>query len=265
MRILVAQNNPEVANRVQRGHVAEGYTVDVVADGSEALALAEINPYVALILEATLPGKDGFTVVHDLRRKHINTPILFLSARYDVESRVRGLDVGGDDYLPMPFSMTELSARLRALLRRQWPSKSNNVLRVADLALDLQKQDATRGGKQIMLTRREFTLLAFLMRCSPEPVSKAAIKRHAWDQHFDSGTNGVSVYIRRLRMKIDQTGSLPLIHTIKDAGFALREDGNKDQPELAINRQNGFLNEKYTLNMASLRHRQRFQVELQQI
>lgn len=169
-----------------------------------------------------MPAKDGFTVVRQLRRKQIATPVLFLTSRSEVEDRVRGLDAGGDDYLTKPFSMAELLARLRALLRRQRPQASN-TLRVADLELDLVTHEANRAGERIELTRREFALLEFLMSSSPRVVSKTAIVEHVWDQHFDSDTNVVNVYMKLLRKKIDRPGWPPLLQTVRGVGFAVRE------------------------------------------
>jgi DNA-binding response OmpR family regulator len=223
MRILLAEDVSKVAEHIRQGLTAEGYSVDVAADGDEALWLAEIHPYDVLVLDVMMPAKDGFTVVRQLRRKNITTPVLFLTSRGEVEDRVRGLDAGGDDYLTKPFSMPELLARLRALLRRQRP-QATNTIRVADLELDLISHHATRGGKKIELTRREFALLEFLMSASPKPVSKTAIVEHVWDQHFDSETNVVNVYIKHLRRKIDREEWKPLLHTIRGVGFAVRED-----------------------------------------
>jgi len=212
-----------MAEHVRLGLTAEGYAVDVAADGDEALWLATENPYDALVLDVMMPSRDGFSVVRQLRRKQINIPVIFLTARADVEDKVRGLDAGGDDYLTKPFSIAELLARLRALLRRQRP-QAINVLRVADLELDLVAHEARRGGERIELTRREFALLEFLFSTSPKPVSKTAIVEHVWDQHFDSETNVVNVYIKLLRRKIDRSGWRPLIHTVRGVGFALREE-----------------------------------------
>jgi DNA-binding response OmpR family regulator len=223
MRILLAEDVSKVAEHIRQGLAAEGYSVDVAADGDEALWLAEIHPYDVLVLDVMMPAKDGFTVVRQLRRKNITTPVLFLTSRGEVEDRVRGLDAGGDDYLTKPFSLAELLARLRALLRRQRPQASNTI-RVTDLELDLISHLATRGGEKIELTRREFALLEFLMSSSPKPVSKTAIVEHVWDQHFDSETNVVNVYIKHLRRKIDRPGWKPLLHTIRGVGFAVRED-----------------------------------------
>ena len=222
MRILVAEDVAKVAQHIRQGLAAEGYSVDVASDGEEALWLAELHPYDLVVLDVMLPSKDGFTLVRQLRRKQIMMPVLFLTSRAEVEDRVRGLDAGGDDYLTKPFSMAELLARVRALLRRQRPQASN-VLRVADLELDLISHHATRRGERIELTRREFALLEFLMSASPHPVSKTAIIEHVWDQHFDSQTNVVNVYIKHLRNKIDRTGWEPLLHTVRGVGFVVRE------------------------------------------
>jgi DNA-binding response OmpR family regulator len=223
MRILVAEDVGKVAAHIRQGLEAEGYSVDVAINGDDALWLAEIHPYDVLVLDVMMPGKDGFTVVRQLRRKQITTPVIFLTSRGEVEDRIRGLDAGGDDYLSKPFSLAELLARLRALLRRQ-RGQGCNALRVADLELDLVEHKAARGGEMIELTRREFALLEFLMSSSPKPVSKTAILEHVWNQHFDSETNVVNVYIKHLRRKIDRPGWQPLLHTLRGVGFALREE-----------------------------------------
>lgn len=222
MRILLAEDERKVAEHVRAGLAAEGYAVDVAHDGDEALWLAESNTYDALLLDINMPHKDGITVVRLLRRKGVLAPVIFLTARDDIEDKVRGLDAGADDYLTKPFSIVELLARLRAVLRRQRPQASN-LVRVADLELDLVSHDARRAGEKIELTRREFALLEFLINASPRPVSKTAIVEHVWDQHFDSETNVVNVYIKMLRRKIDKDGLPPLIHTVRGVGFALRE------------------------------------------
>lgn len=223
MRILLAEDERKVAEHVRAGLEAEGYAVDVAHDGDEALWLAESSTYDALLLDINMPHKDGITVVRLLRRKNILTPVIFLTARDDIEDKVRGLDAGGDDYLTKPFSIVELLARLRALLRRQRPQAAN-LVRVANLELDLVSHEARRAGETVELTRREFALLELLISASPRPVSKTAIVEHVWDQHFDSETNVVNVYIKLLRRKIDKPGLAPLIHTVRGVGFALRED-----------------------------------------
>jgi DNA-binding response OmpR family regulator len=198
MRILLAEDEAKVAEHVRRGLTEEGYAVDVAADGPEALWLAESNDYDALVFDVMMPGQDGVSVLRQLRRKGRRTPAIFLTARHQLEDRVRGLDAGADDYLAKPFSMLELLARLRAILRRQRPELADRI-RVGDLELDLVAHVATRRGERIALTNREFSLLEFLMISSPKPVSKTAIVEHVWEQHFDSGTNIVNVYIKYLR------------------------------------------------------------------
>jgi DNA-binding response OmpR family regulator len=222
MRILLAEDETKVARHLAQGLSAEGYAVDIAADGDEAIWLAENTPYDIILLDVMMPGKDGFTIVRHLRRKQIITPVIFITARGEVEDRIRGLDAGGDDYLTKPFSLSELLARVRARLRRQ-QAQPFNIMRVGDLELDLISHDAARAGQKIELTKREFALLEFLMVSAPKPVSKTAIVEHVWDQHFDSETNVVNVYIKHLRRKIDRPGLKPLLHTVRGVGFVIRE------------------------------------------
>lgn len=222
MRILVAEDDEKVAAHIRRGLQEEGYAVDVAADGGEALWLAGHHPYDAMIFDVMMPVQDGVLAVRQLRRKGVRTPVILLTARHELADRVAGLDAGADDYLAKPFSMIELLARLRAVLRRQRPDSSDH-LRVADLELDLRSHTVRRGGAEVRLTNREFALLELLMASSPKPVSKTAIIEHVWDQHFDSGTNVVNVYINYLRAKIDRPGLKPLLQTVRGVGFALRE------------------------------------------
>jgi len=222
MRILIADDDPKAAGLVVQGLKAEGYAVDLARDGDEAVWLAELHPYDIMALDVMMPGKDGFSVVRHLRRKGINTPVIFLTARGEVEDRIGGLDAGGDDYLVKPFSLAELLARIRALLRRGRPHLSN-TMRVGDLELDLVSRKVSRAGKAIELTNREFALLEFLCLNSPKAVSRMAIVEHVWDQHFDSQTNVVNVYINYLRRKIDLPGMKPLLHTTRGVGFALTD------------------------------------------
>lgn len=222
MRLLLAEDTAKVAEHLRLGLTAEGYCVDVAADGDEALWLAETHPYDALVLDVMMPGKDGITVVRQLRRKQINTPVIFLATRAEVVDRVRGLDAGGDDFLGKPFLLQELCARLRALLRRQRPN-GTNLLRVADLELDTVEHTVVRAGEPIALTRREYALLEQLMSAAPKPVTKAAIIEHVWNQNFDANTNVVNVYINHLRHKINRAGWKPLLHTLRGTGYVLRE------------------------------------------
>ncbi|MCC6233199.1 MAG: response regulator transcription factor [Verrucomicrobiales bacterium] len=222
MRILVAEDEVRVAEHLRRGLSEAGYAVDIAADGAEALWLAENHPYDAMVLDVMMPGQDGITALRQMRRKGLNAPAIFLTARHELEDRLRGLDAGADDYLAKPFSMAELLARLRAVLRRQRADPIDR-LRVADLELDLLTRTAYRQGQEIRLTNREFGVLELLMISSPRPVSKTALIEHVWDQHFDSGTNVVNVYVNYLREKIDRPGWRPLIQTLRGVGFALKE------------------------------------------
>jgi len=223
MRILVADDDTKASGLLLQGLKAEGYAVDQAADGDEATWLAQSHTYDVMVVDVMMPGKDGFTVVRQLRKKNIMTPVIFVTARGEVEDRVRGLDAGGDDYLVKPFSLTELQARLRAILRRQ-RAQPTNVLRVGDLELDLIARKARRASQEIELTNREYALLEFLVLNSPKPVSKMAIVEHVWDQHFDSQTNVVNVYVNYLRKKIDLPGLKPLLRTVRGVGFALSEE-----------------------------------------
>jgi len=223
MRILLAEDETKTAEYVKRGLTEAGYAVDLAADGEEALWLSENNPYDVIILDVMMPARDGFSIVRQLRRTGIGAPVLFLTARSDVADRIKGLDAGGDDYLIKPFSISELLARVRALLRRRRPDATTNIT-IGDLQLDLISHQARRGNLHISLSNREFALLEFLMISSPRPVSKTAIVEHVWDQNFDSQTNVVNVYIKYLRSKIDQPGYKRLIHTVRGIGFALREE-----------------------------------------
>lgn len=224
MRILVAEDEAKVAEHIRRGLCEAGYAVDVASDGAEALWLAENHPYDAMVLDVMMPGQDGMTTLRQMRRKGLHAPAIFLTARHELEDRVRGLDAGADDYLAKPFSMVELLARLRAVLRRQ-RAEPLDRLRVGDLELDLLTRTAHRLGQSIPLTNREFGVLELLMLSSPRPVARTALIEKVWDQHFDSGTNVVNVYVNYLREKIDRAGWPPLIHTIRGVGFVLKEPG----------------------------------------
>lgn len=196
--------------------------MDVCANGEEGLAAAKNTPFDVIVLDIMLPGRDGLSVLHQLRERKLTTPVLLLSARGDVGERVRGLDAGADDYLPKPFELAELIARVRALGRRSSESKSP-LLRVADLTLDTVTHQAQRGGKVIELTAREYRLLEFLMNSAGRLCGRMMILEKVWDYDFDPGTNLVDVYIRRLREKIDANFSSKLIHTVRGSGYILKE------------------------------------------
>lgn len=223
MRILLVEDEAKVAAHVAQGLKAEGYAVDLATDGEEAVWLAENYPYDLVLLDIMMPGRDGVMVLRHLRKKGILVPVIFLTARGESEDRVHGLDAGADDYLVKPFLLSELLARIRAVLRRQ-RSQPVNFLRVGDLELDLLSRKAKRGGQEIELTNREYALLELLMTQSPKVMTKSAIIEHVWDQHFDSGTNVVNVYMNYLRRKVDLPGMKPLLHTVRGIGFTVRED-----------------------------------------
>jgi DNA-binding response OmpR family regulator len=223
MRILVAEDDSKLRSHLKRALTEVGYAVDDTADGEEALWLLCEHAYDAAILDITMPGRDGVSVTRQLRAAGQTVPVLLATARGEVRDRVGGLDAGADDYLVKPFSVEELLARLRAVLRRRRPELSDTV-RVADLELDLRVRTASRAGREILLTNREFSLLAALAEASPRPVPKTMLVERVWDQHFDSGTNVLNVYINYLRKKIDLPGMRPLLHTLRGVGFALREE-----------------------------------------
>ena len=225
MRVLVAEDERSISAHVKQGLEEASYAVDIANDGDEAVWLATNTEYDAIVMDVMMPVRDGFSAVKELRRKGVLTPTIMLTARGEVEDRIRGLDAGADDYLTKPFSIAELQARLRALLRRQRGGVSNE-LRVEDLELDLLAHKARRGGRDIELTNREFSLLELLMSSSPRPVSKTAIVEHVWDQHFDSGTNVVNVYIRHLREKIESPDEPTLLHTVRGLGFVLKKENS---------------------------------------
>lgn len=222
MRLLLAEDEIHLADQIRADLTDAGYAVDVAADGDAARQLAEANTYDALLLDINMPRQDGLTLVRHLRRRGIHAPAIFLTAQNDIADKVRGLDAGADDYLTKPFSIAELLARVRALLRRQ-PSATARLARVADLELDLVSHAARRADETIALTRREFALLELLIRASPQPVCKADIVARVWPQQGGAATNVVNVYINLLRRKIDRPGQVPLIHTVRGVGFVLRE------------------------------------------
>jgi DNA-binding response OmpR family regulator len=221
MRILVVDDDRRLCAIVKRGLMEEAYAVDIAYDGEEAEYLADINTYDLIILDIMMPGKDGIEVCRDLRSKHIRTPIMMLTAKDTVEDRVRGLDSGADDYLIKPFAFSELMARVRALLRREASSKSPE-LKIGDLILNTQSRELIKGSKIIELTTKEYTILEYLMSHPNVVVTRTMIEEHAWDYNFDSLSNLVDVYIRRLRRKIGDEAENSIIQTIRGAGYRLK-------------------------------------------
>ena len=220
MRILLVEDDAVIASSLSKGLREEAYAVDVATDGDAAVYQAAINPYDAIVLDVMLPKRDGFAVLRELRRRGLATPVLMLTARDAVSDRISGLDTGADDYLTKPFEFGELLARLRALLRRG-PALAPAVLRVADLELDTHAQRATRAGRPVALTTREYTLLEFLARNAGRVVGRAEISDHVWDDNYDPVSNLIESYINRLRRKLDAPGLAPLIHTRRGAGYVL--------------------------------------------
>ena len=222
MRILVVEDEKKTASFVRKALQAESFAVDVCHNGDDALAAASTTPFDVVVLDIMLPGRDGLSVLRQLRTRKVSTPVLLLSARGEVNERVEGLNAGADDYLPKPFELTELVARVRALTRRGGENKST-LLRVADLTLDTLTHKAQRGGATIELTAREYRLLEFLMGSADRPCGRMMILEKVWDYDFDPGTNLVDVYIRRLREKIDANFQPKLLQTIRGSGYMLKE------------------------------------------
>jgi len=224
MRILVVEDDRKVAGFVQGGLEQEGYAVDVLHEGTSVGAHASTVDYDAVVLDLMLPGRSGLQVLRDIRARKPALPVLILTAKDSVDARVAGLDSGADDYMAKPFALAELSARLRALLRRGSPKETR--LRVADLEMDTTRRNVSRAGKAIDLKPKEYSLLEFLMRNSDRPVTRSLIIEHVWDIHFDSVSNVVEVHINSLRGKIDRGFAAPLIHTVRGVGyvFAKQQD-----------------------------------------
>jgi DNA-binding response OmpR family regulator len=220
MRILLVEDDRRIARFVAKGLREQAYAVDVVGDGDEASYKLSINDYDAVILDVMIPGRDGFEVCRDLRSAGIAVPVIMLTARDTVQDRITGLDSGADDYLTKPFAVAELLARLRALLRRGHVVRPATIS-IADLVLDTGAQRATRGGRALALTTKEYALLEYLAREAGRVVSRAQIAEHVWDENFDPLTNLIDVHINRLRRKVDNGFSSKLIHTRRGAGYML--------------------------------------------
>ena len=222
MRILVVEDEKKIASFVQRGLKECGFVVDVVHRGDEALEIILDNHFDAVVLDIMLPGRDGLSILRILRQRGISVPILILTARDEVSEKVEGLDLGADDYLAKPFSIDELTARVRALTRRN--SGENLVrYRVQDLILDLATRVARRGARRIDLTTREFSLLECLMRAPGRVFTRTQLCQHVWEYHFDPESNLVDVYIQRLRRKIDDGETMKLIQTVRGAGYRIED------------------------------------------
>ena len=219
MRILVVEDDPKVASFIQTGLQQEGHAVDVLHEGIAAGAQASAVDYDAVVLDLMLPGRSGYQVLRDIRARKAELPVIILTAKDSIDERVTGLDQGADDYMIKPFALAELSARLRALMRRGRPHES--TLHLADLEMDTVRRTVRRAGRAIDLKPKEYALLEFLLRHSDRPVTRSLIIEHVWDIHFDSISNVVEVHINSLRTKIDRGFEVPLIHTVRGVGYML--------------------------------------------
>lgn len=223
MRLLIIEDDTNAAEYIVRAFREVGHVADHVADGEEGLAMALEGDYDVLIVDRMLPKRDGLSVIKTLRDKSIDTPALILSALGQVDDRVKGLRAGGDDYLPKPYSFSELLARVEALARRRGGRSEDTVYRVADLALDRLSHRVTRGEEEIVLQPREFRLLEYLMKHAGQVVTRTMLLENVWDYHFDPQTNVIDVHISRLRSKIDKGFSQSLLHTVRGAGYMIRD------------------------------------------
>lgn len=223
MRILVVEDDLEAQRYLVNGLKEAGHIVDDAADGEDGLTLALSRAYDVAIIDRMLPKMDGLRLVADLREHGNSTPILFLSALSEVDDRVKGLKAGGDDYLAKPYAFVELMARIDALMRRRQPSAVKTRLAVGDLELDLLTRTAMRGDTVIDLQPREFRLLEYLMRHAGQVVTRTMLLESVWEYHFDPQTNVIDVHISRLRSKIDKGQERPLLHTIRGAGYMIRD------------------------------------------
>ncbi len=220
MRILVAEDHPSLARSIANGLREEGYAVDLTMDGEEALHLGKVNPYDCIVLDLMLPKRDGWSVITQLRRAGKDTPVICLTARDGVDDRVKGLDLGADDYLVKPFAWEELSARVRSLVRRGHQQRSTTIT-VGDLEIDTAKKSARRAETPIELSAREYSLLEYLAHKQNQVVSRTEIWEHLWDEHDEVSSNVVDVYIGYLRNKIDKEFDTKLIHTRRGQGYML--------------------------------------------
>lgn len=229
MKFLLIEDDQKIAAYIAKGFRESGDVVDIQSDGRDGLAMALDGDYDLLIIDVMLPGRDGLSVIEEMRARGLSTPVIILSAKKSVEDRVRGLETGSDDYLTKPFSFTELQARVQALLRRSLQHNSVDSglpteLRFADLVLEPYRKTVTRNGKQIRLQPREFQLLEYMLQNQGRVLSKTLVLEHVWEYSFDPQTNVVDVLVCRLRSKIDKDFTPKLIHTLRGVGYVLKTD-----------------------------------------
>ncbi|HXD46566.1 MAG TPA: response regulator transcription factor [Pseudolabrys sp.] len=223
MRLLVVEDDRDAADYLVKAFREVGHIADAATDGEDGLAMASDGQYDVLIIDRMLPKLDGLALIGNLRAKGNETPVLILSALGQVDDRVKGLRAGGDDYLPKPYSFSELLARVEVLSRRRGGRGEETVLRVGDLVLDRMSREVRRGEEEVSLQPREFRLLEYLMKHAGQVVTRTMLLENVWDYHFDPQTNVIDVHISRLRSKIDKGFSQPLLHTIRGAGYMIRD------------------------------------------
>jgi len=225
MKILIIEDDLDAASYLVKAFREAGHTIDHASDGESGLFMATENGYDVLIVDRMLPRRDGLSVIIELRKKNINTPVLILSALGQVDDRVTGLRAGGDDYLPKPYSFTELLARVEVLGRRRGLPEQDMVYKVGDLELDRLSHDVRRQGREILLQPREYRLLEYLMKNAGQVVTRTMLLENVWDYHFDPQTNVIDVHVSRLRAKIEKDFDRPLLRTIRGAGYMIKDDG----------------------------------------
>ncbi len=223
MRILVAEDEKDLNLIIKKKLQSSGYSVDCAFDGEEALDFAEVAEYDGIILDVMMPIYDGFEVLKRIRKKGIKTPVIFLTARDSVEDRVKGLDIGANDYLVKPFSFDELMARLRAMTRQTF-GLSDNILSIDNLVVNCNSHEVKRGDKLISLSAKEYTMLTYMLKNKGRVLSREQLENHVWSFDYEGGSNIVEVYIRYLRKKIDDGFDKKLIHTIRGIGYVIREN-----------------------------------------
>ena len=222
MRILVVEDEPDLKEITAKRLKAEGYGVDTCDNGKDAQYYIEHTPYDLILLDVMLPGADGITVLKNIRKKGMKTPVLLLTARDSIEDRVTGLDNGADDYLTKPFAFDELLARIRVILRRRSNEASNRLV-LGDLIMDLATHQVTRAGTEISLSAKEYAILEYMMHNKGMVLSRSRIEEHVWNYDFEGGSNVVDVYMRHLRKKIDAPFEKKMIHTVRGSGYVIKE------------------------------------------
>jgi two-component system OmpR family response regulator len=224
MKILIIEDDLDAASYLVKAFREAGHTTEHASDGESGLFMASENGYDVVVVDRMLPRRDGLSVISELRKRGVNTPVLILSALGQVDDRVTGLRAGGDDYLPKPYSFTELLARVEVLGRRRGSPEQDMVYKVGDLELDRLAHDVRRAGKEILLQPREYRLLEYLMKNAGQVVTRTMLLENVWDYHFDPQTNVIDVHVSRLRSKIEKDFDRPLLRTVRGAGYMIKDD-----------------------------------------